>query len=90
VAPYGYVASELVIAPSKGVLDLLVALLDPHPNTIEPNYLSGARGGQRDIGKCCGSALDHAATFRSSLFASLPSTNAPFSNFAPALTNATR
>src|SRR5918995_1345036 len=44
----------------------------------------------RGIVKCCGSTLDHAATFCSSLSASLPSTNAPFSNFAPALTNATR
>ena len=45
---------------------------------------------RRGIVKCCGSTLDHAATFCSSLSASLPSTNAPFSNFAPALTNATR
>jgi len=38
------------------------------------------------ICKSCGSASDHAATFSRSL----PSTNSPFLNFAPALTNATR
>ncbi len=40
----------------------------------------------RGICKSCGSASDHAATFSRSL----PSTNSPFLNFAPALTNATR
>ena len=39
----------------------------------------------RGIVKCCGFASDHAATF-----SSLPSTNSPFLNVAPALTKAIR
>ena len=38
------------------------------------------------IVKSCGSILDHAASFSSSF----PSTNSPSTNFAPALTNATK
>jgi Integrase core domain len=44
------------------------------------HYLS-----ERGIVKCCGFASDHAATF-----SSLPSTNSPFLNVAPALTKAIR
>src|SRR5215210_1053997 len=47
VAANGRVAPYLVIAPSQGVLDLLVALLDPHPQTVEPNHLPDARRGQQ-------------------------------------------
>src|SRR3712207_8829918 len=32
---YGYVASYLVVTPSKDVLDLFVALLNPHPQRSE-------------------------------------------------------
>src|SRR5215204_1909633 len=46
VSSYGYVAPDLVVAPSQSVLDLLVALLHPHPQTVEPDHLSDARGGE--------------------------------------------
>ena len=35
MAPKSSVASYLIVAPSKDVLDLLVALLDPHPKSVE-------------------------------------------------------
>ncbi len=38
----GYVASQLVIAPVKAAFDLLVALLYPYPQAVEP-YLRGTR-----------------------------------------------
>src|SRR5215208_6945896 len=46
VSSHGYVVPDLVVAPSQSVLDLLVAVLHPHPQTVEPDHLSDARGGE--------------------------------------------
>src|SRR5215218_5618572 len=43
VASYGYVLPNLVVCPSQRVLHLLVALLDPVPQGVEPHHLRQVR-----------------------------------------------
>src|SRR3954468_8742817 len=43
MAANGQVAPYLVVAPSQGVLALLVALLHPHPQAVQPDHFRQAR-----------------------------------------------
>jgi hypothetical protein len=47
MAPDGAVSTHLILCPAQGLLDLFLALRDPHPRSIEVHYV---RRGGRDMG----------------------------------------
>jgi hypothetical protein len=62
MSPHRFVAPDLILRPAQGVLDLFIALFDPHAQSIEPHHFLQAgsrqeahlrplRSGRRQIGE---------------------------------------
>jgi hypothetical protein len=71
VSADGEVAPDLVLVSTEDVLDLLVALLHPHPQPVEPRHLGHARRGVLAFGFPLGAIVRGGQTFGSATRAAL-------------------